>query len=59
MKSAAIIMHPLPIDRADPAASEIMPEVDNDPRAVYLTLQIDSGTFTRMALLKMILAPNA
>jgi len=52
MKNDAIIMHPLP--RVD----EISPDVDNDPRSVYLTDQIDSGLFTRMALLKMILAPN-
>ena len=49
MKKDAIVMHPLP--RRD----EITPEVDDDPRAVYLTEQIDSGLFTRMALLKMIL----
>jgi aspartate carbamoyltransferase catalytic subunit len=53
MKKDAIIMHPLP--RVD----EITPEVDDDQRAVYLTEQIDSGLFTRMALLKMILAPQA
>ena len=52
MKKDAIIMHPLP--RID----EITPEVDKDPRAVYLTEQIDSGLFTRMALLEMILAPK-
>jgi aspartate carbamoyltransferase catalytic subunit len=51
MKKDAIIMHPLP--RVD----EITTDVDDDPRAVYLTEQIDSGLFTRMALLKMILAP--
>lgn len=53
MKKDAIIMHPLP--RVD----EITPDVDQDSRAVYLTDQIDSGLYTRMALLKMILAPNA
>jgi aspartate carbamoyltransferase catalytic subunit len=51
MKKDAIIMHPLP--RVD----EITTDVDSDPRAVYLTGQIDSGLFTRMALLKMILTP--
>ena len=51
MKEDAIIMHPLP--RVD----EITPDVDDDPRAVYLGLQVQSGLFTRMALLKMILAP--
>ncbi|MCX6722325.1 MAG: aspartate carbamoyltransferase [Candidatus Staskawiczbacteria bacterium] len=53
MRKDAIIMHPLP------CVDEITREVDDDPRAVYLTLQIDSGTFARMALLKMILAPKA
>ncbi len=53
MKNDAIIMHPLP--RVD----EITVEVDSDPRAVYLTKQIDSGLFTRMALLKMILSPKS
>ena len=53
MKKDAIIMHPLP--RVD----EITTDVDKDPRAVYLTDQIDSGLFTRMALLQMILDPHA
>jgi aspartate carbamoyltransferase catalytic subunit len=53
LKKDATIMHPLP------CVDEIASEVDSDPRAVYLNLQIDSGTFTRMALLKMILAPKA
>jgi len=53
MKEKAIIMHPLP--RVD----EINTEVDNDPRAVYLTDQVRSGLHARMALLKMILAPDA
>jgi aspartate carbamoyltransferase catalytic subunit len=50
MREDAVIMHPLP--RVD----EITTEVDQDPRAVYLSDQIDSGLFARMALLKMILA---
>ncbi len=53
MKKDAIIMHPLP--RVD----EITTDVDDDKRAVYLTDQIDSGLFARMALLKIILAPDA
>ena len=53
MKSDAIIMHPLP--RRD----EITPDVDADPRAVYLTKQVESGLVTRMAMLKIVLAPNA
>ena len=51
MKKHSIVMHPLP--RVD----EITPDVDSDERAVYLTDQVDSGLFTRMALLKIILAP--
>jgi aspartate carbamoyltransferase catalytic subunit len=53
MKKDAIVMHPLP--RVD----EIGPEVDADPRAVYLNEQVKAGLYTRMALLKMILAPTA
>ena len=49
MKQDAIIMHPLPRN------TEIALEVDSDPRAVYLTDQIDSGLFTKMALLMTIL----
>ena len=45
----AIIMHPLP------KRGEIAEFVDQDPRAVYFTHQIESGLYTRMALLKMIL----
>lgn len=55
-KDTAIFAHPLPIDSR---VKEIKPEVENDPRSVFLTDQIDSGLFTRMALLKMILVPNA
>ena len=53
MRADAIIMHPLP------KVDEITSEVDSDPRAVYLTHQIDSGLFTRMALLKMVVSPNS
>jgi len=53
MRKDATIMHPLP--RVD----EITIDVDNDPRAVYRKGQVDSGLFVRMALLKMILAPQA
>jgi len=52
MKPDSIIMHPLP--RVD----EITPDVDSDPRAAYFR-QAGNGLFTRMALLKMILAPEA
>ena len=49
MKPETIIMHPLPRNE------ELALEVDQDPGAVYLTDQIDSGLFVRMALLKIIL----
>lgn len=49
MKQKSIIMHPLP--RLD----EIAREVDDDPRAVYLTKQMRNGLYTRMALLELIL----
>jgi aspartate carbamoyltransferase catalytic subunit len=51
MKPDAIIMHPLP--RND----EILTDVDGDHRAAYFR-QSGNGLFTRMALLKMILAPG-
>jgi len=52
MKKDAIIMHPLP--RVD----EITSDVDSDPRAAYFR-QAGNGLYTRMALLKMILAPKS
>ncbi len=47
----AIVMHPLPRN------SEILTEVDDDPRAVYFK-QAGYGLYCRMALLKMILTPS-
>jgi len=44
-----LIMHPLP------RVGEILPEVDEDKRAVYLRSQIRNGMYIRMALLKMVL----
>lgn len=44
-----IIMHPLP------RVEEIVPEIDEDPRAVYLTSEIRNGMYVRMALLALIL----
>lgn len=44
-----ILMHPLP------RVGEILPEVDNDSRAVYLTRQIRNGMYIRMALIALIL----
>ena len=52
MREDAIIMHPLPIDDR---VKEIAPEVEIDPRSVFLNDQVDSGLFTRMALLQTIL----
>jgi aspartate carbamoyltransferase catalytic subunit len=51
MKSDAIIMHPLP--RVDEIVAS---EVDRDPRAAYFR-QAGNGLFTRMALLRLALAP--
>jgi aspartate carbamoyltransferase catalytic subunit len=48
----SIVMHPLP--RVD----EIRPEVDDDPRAAYFR-QAANGVFVRMALLKLLLAPES
>jgi aspartate carbamoyltransferase catalytic subunit len=44
-----ILMHPLP------RISEIDTDVDNDPRAVYLTEQMRNGLYVRMALLAAVL----
>jgi aspartate carbamoyltransferase catalytic subunit len=44
MKQRAIILHPLP------RAGEILPEVDDDPRAAYFR-QARNGVYIRMALL--------
>lgn len=47
----AIVMHPLP--RVD----ELSAEVDSDPRAAYFR-QVANGVYVRMALLKLLLAPD-
>jgi len=47
-----ILMHPLP------RVGEILPEVDNDPRAVYLRSQIRNGMYVRMALLALVLGKS-
>ena len=47
-----IIMHPLP------RVGEIDPEVDSDPRAVYLRSQIRNGMYVRMALISLVLGKN-
>ena len=49
MKAKSIIMHPLP------RVGEILPEVDDDRRAVYLTTQIRNGLYVRMALIALVL----
>lgn len=48
MKKSAILMHPLP------RVNEILPEVDEDPRAVYFE-QAGNGMYVRMALLLWVL----
>lgn len=44
-----IIMDPLP------RVGEILPEIDDDPRAVYFRNQIRNGMYVRMALLALVL----
>ncbi len=44
-----IFMHPLP------RVGEIDPEVDKDPRALYLRNQIRNGMYVRMALIALVL----
>ncbi len=44
-----ILMHPLP------RVGEILPEIDNDPRAMYLRSEVRNGMYVRMALLALIL----
>lgn len=44
-----ILMHPLP------RIGEILTEVDEDPRAVFLTSQIRNGMYVRMALVALVL----
>ncbi|HVT00985.1 MAG TPA: aspartate carbamoyltransferase [Patescibacteria group bacterium] len=44
-----ILMHPLP------RVGEILEEVDDDPRAIYLTDQTRNGMYVRMALLSLVL----
>jgi aspartate carbamoyltransferase len=44
-----IIMHPLP------RVGEIEPDVDADPRSVYLRSQIRNGMYIRMALMALVL----
>lgn len=44
-----IFMHPLP------RVGEIDPAVDTDPRAVYLTREVQNGLYVRMALLALVL----
>jgi aspartate carbamoyltransferase catalytic subunit len=51
LKKDAILMHPLP------RVGEISPDIDTDPRAVYLREQVPNGMFIRMALLSLILTP--
>jgi aspartate carbamoyltransferase len=43
-----ILMHPLP------RVGEIDERVDADPRAIYLSTQIQNGVYTRMALLSLV-----
>jgi aspartate carbamoyltransferase catalytic subunit len=53
-KPEAILMHPLPINSADP---EILPEVDNHPQQRYIK-QAQNGLWVRMALLECVVTGN-
>jgi len=44
-KPSALVMHPLP------RSSELLPEIDDDPRAVYFK-QVENGVYMRMAILE-------
>ncbi len=44
-----VLMHPLP------RVGEILTEVDNDPRALYLTEEMKNGMYVRMALMGLVL----
>ncbi|MBI4084291.1 MAG: aspartate carbamoyltransferase [Candidatus Levybacteria bacterium] len=44
-----VLMHPLP------RVGEITTEVDDDPRAIYLTDQLRNGKYMRMALMALVL----
>lgn len=50
VKKDTVVMHPLP------RVTEIAPEIDDDPRAIYFQ-QAKNGLFVRMALLEMLLTP--
>jgi len=50
LKKTSVLMHPFP------RVNEIAPDVDSDPRALYLREQIPNGLYVRMALLSLILA---
>ncbi|MGH9359354.1 MAG: aspartate carbamoyltransferase [Candidatus Acidiferrales bacterium] len=52
LRPDAIIMHPLP------RVGEITMEVDRDPRAAYFR-QAQNGLYVRMAVLEMLLRPDA
>jgi len=51
-KQTAIIMHPLP------RSNEIDTDVDDDPRALYMT-QVENGVYMRMAILEEIFSAQA
>ncbi|MCX6765134.1 MAG: aspartate carbamoyltransferase [Candidatus Nealsonbacteria bacterium] len=48
----SIVMHPQPIDDA---VKEIRPEVEDDPRVIFIRKQVKAGLHIRMALLKILL----
>lgn len=48
----SIVMHPFP------RVGEILAEVDQDPRALYIREQMRNGMYVRMALLSLVLIKN-
>ncbi len=57
MGAGVKIMHPMPINREDGAITEIDPQIDNMPAAIYLP-QARRGLYVRMAIFKDLLYPE-
>jgi carbamoyl-phosphate synthase/aspartate carbamoyltransferase len=51
-KPTALVMHPLP------RTNELLPEIDDDPRAVYFK-QVENGVYMRMAILEDVFMTSA
>jgi aspartate carbamoyltransferase catalytic subunit len=51
-KKTTVLMHPFP------RIGEISPDIDDDPRALYIRAQIPNGMYVRMALLHLVLSES-